>query len=149
MIVYDFVCLCGYTFEGWFENREDFQVQQQGLLLICPSCGGNKVGKILSPVRTNKSVNGLSRVERSQPGPEESGCQSTEEKILKAVQNYVTANYEDVGTGLASEALKIRYGVKEPRNIRGVATEAEEQTLKKEGIGLLKIPMPVKDEPTN
>ena len=50
-------------------------------------------------------------------------------------------NFDNVGPKLATETLKMHYGVIEPRNIRGVATESEEKILSEEGIKLLKIPM--------
>jgi hypothetical protein len=54
----------------------------------------------------------------------------------------VHKNFDDVGSEFAKEALKIHYGVAEPRNIRGVSTPEEEKTLDKEGIEYFKIPMP-------
>jgi hypothetical protein len=36
----------------------------------------------------------------------------------------------------------MHYGVVEPRNIRGVSTPKEEETLKSEGIHFFKIPVP-------
>ena len=52
-------------------------------------------------------------------------------------------NFDDVGCNFAGEALKIHYGVSEPRNIMGVSTEKEEKTLEKEGIKVFKIPVPI------
>jgi hypothetical protein len=52
------------------------------------------------------------------------------------------AIFDDVGCDFAKEALKIHYGVEEPRNIRGVSTKEEEKMLKKEGVDFVKIPMP-------
>ena len=54
---------------------------------------------------------------------------------------FVEKNFEDVGADFTKEALKIHYGVTEPRNIRGVSTPEEEKTLKEEGIEFLKIPV--------
>jgi hypothetical protein len=56
--------------------------------------------------------------------------------------DYVEKNFDNVGSEFANEALKMHYGVKEPRNIRGTSTEQEEKTLKDEGIDFLKIPVP-------
>ena len=62
----------------------------------------------------------------------------------------VIANYRFTGRPInldfAKEALKIHYGVKEPRNIRGISTKEEEKMLKKEGIEFMKIPMPERPE---
>ena len=38
--------------------------------------------------------------------------------------------------------MKIHYGAAEPRNIRGVSTQAEEKLLKQEGVEFIKIPVP-------
>jgi hypothetical protein len=63
-------------------------------------------------------------------------------KVGKEIVDYVEKNFDDVGCDFAKEALKIHYGVEEPRNIRGVSTKEEEKMLKKEGIDFVKIPMP-------
>ena len=65
-------------------------------------------------------------------------------EALKALQEHVLNNFEDVGTRLAEESLKVRYGLVEARNLRGVATQAEEKMLAGEGIELVKIPLPDK-----
>lgn len=147
MIVFDLACVCGFVFEGWFQDRQDFIAQRKADLLVCPKCGGREIQKILSPVHL-------------QCGPEAAGKKVSEPRadnkpeerdarLLKMVQDYVEKNFEDVGAGLAEESLKIHYGVEKPRNIRGVTTEEEEKILKEEGIKLLKIPMPVKDDKIN
>jgi hypothetical protein len=41
----------------------------------------------------------------------------------------------------------MHYGVTTPRNIRGSSTEVEEETLRKEGIEFIKLPIPVRPEP--
>ena len=147
MIVFDLACACGYTFEGWFQDRSDFETQQTESFLLCPRCGGREIRKILSPVRFQSSS-----PEENPLSPESSSRQVTPEdaeKALETLQKFVKENFEDVGTNLAKESLKIHYGVSAPRNIRGVTTESEEEKLKEEGINLLKIPMPVKNEKTN
>jgi len=59
MIVYDLACECGYIFEGWFQDRDDFVAQQEAGLLNCPDCGGNTIRKILSPVTTGSPDAGI------------------------------------------------------------------------------------------
>ena len=56
-------------------------------------------------------------------------------------------NFDNVGSDFAKEALKIHYGVGEPRNIRGYSTSQEEETLRQEGISFFKVPAP--DTPTS
>jgi hypothetical protein len=146
MIVFDLACVCGYTFEGWFQDRNDFENQHTASFLVCPQCGSREIRKILSPTRfqtssntDNPLVNGFS----------DSVSQEDAEKALETLQKFIEENFEDVGADLAKESLKIHYGVAEPRNIRGVTTDSEEKKLKEEGINLLKIPMPLKNQKTN
>ena len=49
MIVFDLACTCGFQFEGWFRDHEDFSAQGRAGLLQCPSCGGSAIRKLLSP----------------------------------------------------------------------------------------------------
>jgi hypothetical protein len=147
MIVFDLACVCGYTFEGWFQDRSDFENQQTASFIVCPECGSRDIRKILSPIRFQ-----YSRIdENSLLNEDSSVAVSAEdaEEALKILQRYVEENFEDVGADLATESLKIHYGVSEPRNIRGVTTESEEKKLKEEGINLIKIPMPGKSKKTN
>jgi hypothetical protein len=64
------------------------------------------------------------------------------EEISRDIIDYVDKNFDNVGCDFAKEALKIHYGVSEPRNIRGISTEQEEKTLKKEGVQFFKFPKP-------
>ena len=147
MIVFDLACACGFVFEGWFQDRQDFIAQRQADLLACPKCSGKEIQKILSPVHLQC---GSEAGEKIVPEPrKESKPKEHDPRLLKMIQDYVEKNFEDVGAGLAEESLKIHYGVEKPRNIRGVTTEEEEKILKEEGINLLKIPMPVKDDKIN
>lgn len=138
MIVYDLQCCCGCQFEGWFEDRDDFERQLSGGVLNCPECGGRKIHKILSPVKT---ISGAVAADALQS--EEGREADTREivQLLQAVEKFVEKNFENVGPALAREALKMRYGVTKPGNIRGWATEDEEKLLRDEGIELLKIPI--------
>ncbi len=67
------------------------------------------------------------------------------EKIGKRVAEFVEKNFDNVGPDFSKEALKIHYGVSEPRNIRGSSTPEEERTLKDEGIEFVKIPVPASE----
>ena len=142
MIVFDLACECGYSFEGWFQDREHFEEQLAVSYLKCPLCGSRVIRKILSPIRFQSSTGepDLS----PEPSVSDSVSAAEIQNALKTLEKFVEANFEDVGTELASEALNIHYGVTEPRNIRGVATGPEEKKLKAEGINLLKIPLQVK-----
>ena len=147
MIVFDLACKCGYHFEGWFQDRQDFEDQQSASFVVCPECGGRSIRKVLSPIRTTSPQN-------SKTAPPKAGSDAEVPKgdaveALRTLQKFVEENFEDVGTELASESLKIHYGVAEPRNLCGITTPAEEKKLKEEGIELLKIPMPSKNSNVN
>ena len=147
MIVFDLACYCGYTFEGWFQDRQDFEHQQTASFLVCPACGSREIRKILSPIRTQ-----LSRSEGYDPVHKSAGDSASPARAAEAVetlQKFVEENFEDVGTELATESLKMHYGVSEPRNIRGLTTEAEEKKLQEEGVNIIKIPLYVKSKDVN
>ena len=147
MIIFDLACICGYTFEGWFRDRNDFENQQAASFLMCPQCGSKEIRKILSPIRFQSSGS----AEDSLPVKLSSDTASPEkiDEALKTLQKFIEKNFEDVGADLAKESLKIHYGVAEPRNLRGVTTGPEEIKLREEGINLLKIPMPAKNDEPN
>jgi hypothetical protein len=61
---------------------------------------------------------------------------------MEKIVSFVKENFEDVGSDFAKEALKMHYGVSDPRNIRGQSSAQEEETLREEGIDFFKIPLP-------
>lgn len=132
MIVFDLQCANGHTFEGWFEDGQAYQKQRKKGQIACPVCDDTSVSKIPSSFA----------VKASQTTPGSSDHDAELLKIGKKMVDYVKKNFDDVGCDFAKEALKIHYGVSEPRNIRGVSTDQEEKTLKDEGIKFFKIPMP-------
>lgn len=145
MIVFDLKCRCGFLFDGWFKSRTDFDEQKTNNLITCPECGSDEIHKILSPVaiHTEGTTSKANFANSANDANDEQAAITAESAVqfLRSVQDFVEKNFEDVGPKLAEESLKIHFGVKEPRNIRGVATCDEEKMLEKEGIELLKIPM--------
>jgi hypothetical protein len=133
MIAYDLQCVNGHAFEGWFEDSEAYQDQKKKKLIACPVCNTTHVSRIPSTFAI-----------KSSPIPKKVSLEEENLKqVGKEIVDFVQKNFDDVGCDFAKEALKIHYGVEEPRNIRGVSTKEEEKMLKKEGIDFLKIPMPV------
>ena len=142
MIVFDFQCICGCQFEGWFENRTDFEKQTDAGIIFCPRCGGDAIHKILAPVAIHTGFSALPCQQSPDGAVVDANVTSeTALQFLNSLRDYVEKNFDDVGLKLAEESLKIHYGVIEPRNIRGVATAEEEKMLSREGIELLKIPL--------
>ncbi|MGW8300813.1 MAG: DUF1178 family protein [Desulfobacterales bacterium] len=133
MIAYDLQCVNGHAFEGWFEDSAAYQTQKKKKLIACPACDTTQVSRIPSTFAI-----------KSSPIPQKGSLEEENlKKVGKEIVDFVEKNFDDVGCNFAKEALKIHYGVKEPRNIRGVSTKEEETMLKEEGINFLKIPMPV------
>jgi hypothetical protein len=133
MIAYDLQCVNGHAFEGWFEDSKAYQDQKKKKLIACPVCNTTQVSRIPSTFAI-----------KSSPIPKNvSPDEENLKRVGKEIVDFVHKNFDDVGCDFAKEALKIHYGVEEPRNIRGVSTKEEEKTLKEEGIDFLKIPMPV------
>jgi len=139
MIVFDLQCSNGHAFEGWFEDRDAFVSQQQRGLIQCPVCNDTLVDRIPSAFAIKSSGPARARSD------EEHATVATApnlEVIGQKIAEFVKSNFDDVGCDFAKEALKIHYGASEPRNIRGVSTTEEENTLKEEGVTYFKIPMP-------
>ena len=136
MIAFDLQCESGHTFEGWFEDSKAFEEQKKRNLIACPICNSTEVSKILSPVVIKRGVPTHSG---SLPAPMEEARMA---ELGKKIVDYVHKNFDDVGCDFTKEALKMHYGVTEPRNIRGVSSPEEEKTLKQEGIEYFKLPMP-------
>jgi hypothetical protein len=140
MIAYDLQCGNGHLFEGWFDDSKAFQAQLKKGLVTCPVCNDAGIRRLPSTFAIRSSEAG------SPPGqPPQSDLDV--EKIRGQIIHYVEKNFDNVGSDFAKEALKMHYGVTTPRNIRGSSTEVEEETLRKEGIEFIKLPIPVRPEP--
>jgi len=137
MIAIDLQCMNDHTFEGWFEDHKAYEAQVKRDLVACPICNTTTVTRIPSTFAIKSS-------------PVPPAKMSKEEKALvhmgKKIADYVEKNFDDVGCDFAKEALKMHYGVSEPRNIRGVSTDEEEKTLKDEGIEFFKLPVPARSD---
>ncbi|MEW6262948.1 MAG: DUF1178 family protein [Thermodesulfobacteriota bacterium] len=134
MIAYDLQCDQGHAFEGWFDNSKSYEQQQKKGLITCPVCGSSQVQKVMSTFS-------IARQRGAEDGP------SQPVNKVQMLIKYVQDNFEDVGGDFAKEALKMHYGVVEHRNIRGVSSSQEEETLRQEGIPFFKIPIPVSQPP--
>jgi hypothetical protein len=136
MIVYDLQCKNGHRFEGWFDNLEAFEKQNEQKLIACPLCEDTAILRLPSTFAIKSSIpQPINRPDKNHD------INITEQQIVEKLQEFLEKNFDDVGCDFAKEALKIHYGVSEPRNIRGVSTEKEEKVLKDEGIKFVKIPM--------
>jgi len=136
MIVFDLVCSHGHMFEGWFDNLKSFEQQNAKKMISCPYCNNTNIKKILSPVAMKTS---------SEPDTGRGISPIDYRKLAKEIVDYIHKEFDDLGSDFTKEALKIHYGVAEERNIRGTATEDEEDLLKEEGVQFFKVPLLKKD----
>lgn len=135
MIAYDLKCANGHRFEGWFEDRKAFLSQKKRGLVCCPVCDNSDIAQLPSRFAIRASQGTGSNAGDSSP-------KKLWERIGNELSEFVEKNFDNVGCNFAREALKIHYGVSEPRNIRGVSTETEEKVLKQEGVQFFKVPLP-------
>jgi hypothetical protein len=135
MIVFDLMCLQGHKFEGWFDDGKAFEDQKVSGLLTCPVCNNADISKIPTAFS----------IKSSQPAQTPALPQKELAKLEKTLAAFIENKFDNVGAQFATEALKIHYGVSEPRNIRGTSTLEEEKTLKEEGITFIKIPVVSED----
>jgi len=148
MITFDLACEHGHRFEGWFRNGQDFDEQLAGDLLACPLCGSRRVTKQLSPVavhvarRAAPAVSPAAAPEPPGRTPDQTTGPVDPRVFFHALARFVENHFEDVGPAFAAEARKIEEGEVNPRNIRGTTTAEEEESLREDGIGFLKIPVP-------
>lgn len=139
MIVFDLICRDRHRFEGWFASGEDFTSQKSRGLLACPVCGGAHVEKLPAAKIRKQS-------EAAAPAPSGSLPPGKTEAVdVSRIIDYILAHSEDVGKGFAEEARKIHYQEKPQRNIRGVASHAEAEDLREEGIPVFSLPVPPQD----
>ena len=141
MIAYDLQCQDGHTFEGWFEAAEAYRIQKKKGLVACPVCNSTAVRRLPSAFAIKSS--------RPAAGAEASESPNQLAALSKQIVDYVEKNFDDVGCDFAKEALKMHYGVAEPRNIRGTSTDEEDRTLKQEGIHFIKLPVLSLPDPEN
>ena len=137
MIVFDLECLNGHTFEGWFDDRQDLDLQLAENQILCPVCETASVMPKLSPVAVRTSSSSAS----AQNPQSLQASQEALAEFTEKVAEFVEKNYEDVGPSFAKEALKMHYGSSEYKNIRGTTTKEEEKILEKEGVPVLKVPL--------
>lgn len=134
MIIYDLKCRDGHKFEGWFKDRGAFEEQRLQKLIACPVCGNTEAVLIPSSVavRGRDSRSAATTTQNGEPPL----------KLLRALQEHIHKNFDNVGEKFAEVALRIHHGEEESRNISGTATGSEEETLREEGVQFIKMPLP-------
>jgi hypothetical protein len=136
MIAYDLRCGKEHTFEGWFDDQISYENQKKKGLISCPYCNDTNVSRLPSTFA----------IKSSQSAKYCSGQKNLTTQLGNQIVEFFEKNFDNVGSNFAAEALKIHYGVSEPRNIRGISSDEEEKTLRKEGVKFMKIPMPASSD---
>jgi len=139
MIVFDLICGDQHRFEGWFASADDFVVQRSRGLLVCPVCGGADVEK-LPTAKIRKQADAAT----PQPAVATQAGDSPNSNVSRVI-DYILTHTEDVGRSFADEARRIHNDEAPQRNIRGIATRAEAENLREEGVPVFSLPVPPQD----
>jgi hypothetical protein len=134
VIIYDLRCDRGHKFEGWFQDRQALDTQRAGKLITCPVCGSMEMEIVPASVA-------LLGKDKS-PAKKRSDVEISPLKYLEQLHQQIDRYFDDVGDQFAEVAVRIHRGEEDRRNIRGVTTEKEEETLREEGVPFVKIPVP-------
>ena len=138
VILYDLRCSQGHRFEGWFRDWEAYEEQKLQGILTCPICGSADAERVPSSVAVRTRDGRRSAPESDDAGP----TALSPRKALQLLHAYLDRHCDDVGSRFAEVALRMHHGEEEQRNIKGVTTATEEQTLREEGVSFFKVPIP-------
>lgn len=146
MIVFELICSGQHRFEGWFASPEDFTAQHGRGLLACPVCSDKSIEKLL----TAKIGHAMAEFQAPAAPAQAQAVPMATGKGLQAKLHefidHVLKNTEDVGSAFAEEARKIHYEEAPSRDIRGTATREETEELLDEGISVMPLPIPHRDD---
>jgi hypothetical protein len=147
MKVFDLVCDRAHRFEGWFASAQHYVDQRAQGLLECPVCGSRGIQKLLSAPRLNLSAS-LGVPEPASDGAGQADREASMatlrglHELVKKVAAVLIEHTEDVGTRFVSEVRRIHEGQADDRPIRGVASLAETERLRDDGIEVFVLPVP-------
>jgi hypothetical protein len=144
MIVFELICPERHRFEGWFASARDFDGQKAAGLISCPVCSRSGVEKLLTAkiAKTDAARQSEANVSNVKPTSPE----GREKPSFHDIIDFILANTENVGKAFPVEARRIHYKDAPHRNIRGVATPEETQALLDEGIDVVPLPLPPREE---
>jgi len=164
MIVFDLRCPKSHVFEGWFRDSAAFEAQTAAGDLACPVCGSHDIVKALMapniPAKSNSrrapapialTEESASEVMATTPAMTPGEGPSPEVfaaamKALRALHQDIEKNCDYFGENFAEEARKIHYGETDPRGIYGEATPDEARELREEGIDVMALPRPPRED---
>ena len=136
MIIFDLSCKQEHPFEGWFQSQDNYDKQLERGLITCPHCGSSEIRRVPSAVHLAKPVNTPTPNDPLPAIGAQTGVLAAYQQLLSAV----VSNCEDVGKDFAQEARRIYYMETPLRSIRGEASAEEYETLREEGIEVMRLP---------
>ena len=142
MIVFDLVCAIGHRFEGWFGSSDEFTAQCGRGQIACPTCGSAGIERVPSATRINTGAIEAPAV----PTPPGKDPMAVAQVLYARLVDEMLAKSDDVGGAFPEEARRIHYGEAPERAIRGQASAEEHAELVDEGIPVLRIAIPPRDQ---
>jgi hypothetical protein len=140
VIVFELICADRHRFEGWFASAKDFEGQKARGLLSCPVCSDSNIEKLLT-ARIGSSEADATLESAPQPAPP-----AAQPRSVQAVIDYILLHTENVGKDFPAEARRIHRKETRQRSIRGVATGEETRDLLEEGIAVMPLPVPPRED---
>ena len=130
MIIFNLKCTdCNFSFEGWFENSNEFLKQKRKKLISCPSCESIKIKKgLMTPNLSKKSNTKKQKIKK------------TVTSSVAKLKEIVEKNFDYVGDKFTDEAKKMKYGETKERSIYGEATLDQTKELIEEEIEIMPLP---------
>lgn len=141
MIIFDLTCKQDHSFEGWFHSLATYESQLERGLISCPHCGSVEIRRVPSAPHLTKPPMPSGAARKPLPA----APQGTFAAYMKIVATIVS-NCEDVGTKFADEARKIHYMEAPLRAIRGQASNDDYESLRDEGIEVMRVPVVKKED---
>lgn len=138
MIVFELICADRHRFEGWFASAEDFDGQKTRGMLSCPVCSDSKIEKLLTAK--------IGRPEAEALVGTQAPALAAQPRDLRGILDTILLNTEDVGRDFPSEARRIHRKEVRERSIRGVASGEETRDLLEEGIAVMPLPIPPRED---
>ncbi len=138
MIKYNLKCQNNHEFESWFSNSEEFDKLNKKNLLECIYCTSKRINKsIMSPMVSSK-------INKKKIELVNKNFENEKNKLLQ-LKKYIEKNFDYVGKDFSKKVREVYYDKKSKRGIYGKTTSEEREELAEEGIDLLSIPWPNKD----
>lgn len=156
MIIFKLTCASGHDFEGWFGDSQDYDQQKAKGLLSCPMCSSNDVHKVLAaaPFLKSKDAKASDNVvgRQNRPvalGPQPKAAAAPAKQLqknidpimlIKALNQHIKNNFEDVGKRFFDEAMKVHRGESDARNLYGEVTPEQREKLDEEEVNYMVVP---------